>query len=181
MTLGTVAITGAVEEPTIQSRVASNQCSLRISSRSSWQTAQLMPSRTINSTRLLASQSWRRHSQDILHAQQMIRRCRTNRGPVGECLGERLVELLPAIEDGLVKLLVGFGQSRNIFAPADRFPCPINKRQFLPIDARHLRERRSAMESADDSHRTSRTAISVREICSSRWPSLARRCSAISA
>ena len=53
VTLGTVAMTGSGGNDD-SSRVASNQCSRRMSSSSSWQTAQLMPSRTISSTRLSA-------------------------------------------------------------------------------------------------------------------------------
>jgi hypothetical protein len=54
VTLGIVAITGMgkADEPW---RVASNQCSCRKSLRSSWQTAQLIPSRTMSKTRFPAS------------------------------------------------------------------------------------------------------------------------------
>ena len=79
--------------------------------------------------------------QHVLHAANVLER-RASRCPVGQRLGERLVELLPSSQNRLIKLLVGFGQVGDILAPADRFPCPIDKGQFLPVDVRHLGKRR---------------------------------------
>ena len=113
------------------SRVARNQCSCRMSSRSSWQTAQLMPSRTISEHPIPRlrdlGDDLREHVLDAPDA----RRVEPDGGPVGQGHGEGLVELLPAFQDRLIELLIRLREAGDLLAPADRFPCPIDEGQFL--------------------------------------------------
>ena len=52
----------------------------------------------------------------------------------------RLIELLPALQDRLIEPLICLRETGDLLAPADRLPCPIDEGQFLPVDLGQLGE-----------------------------------------
>ena len=109
-----------------------------MSSRSSWHTAQLMPSRTISKHPIPRlhdlGDDLREH---VLDAHDR-RRSEPTEVQSASALAKSPIELLPACQDRLVELLIGLGELGDVLAPADRFPCPVDERQFLAVGVERI-------------------------------------------